>query len=57
MIVTCPQLTLKCFYKDRRLIQIPASNASVPGLQEKIQAKFEVANLLIRYKTYDSLLS
>lgn len=44
-------ITIKCFYKDRRLIQISSSEPNFDDLQEKIRAKFQVDGLLINYKT------
>eukprot|EP00026_Physarum_polycephalum_P006036 Phypoly_transcript_06076.p1 GENE.Phypoly_transcript_06076~~Phypoly_transcript_06076.p1 ORF type:complete len:550 (+),score=128.65 Phypoly_transcript_06076:177-1826(+) len=43
-------ITLKCFYKDRRLIQITASYPDFDELRDKIAAKFVVQGLEIRYQ-------
>jgi hypothetical protein len=42
-------ITIKCYYKDRRLIQINASYPDFDELRDKIAAKFVVENLEIRY--------
>lgn len=43
-------ITIKCFYKDRRLIQISASDPDFGDLQDKIRAKFGVDDLQICYQ-------
>eukprot|EP01133_Synstelium_polycarpum_P004216 gene4216-4912_t len=44
------KITIKCFYQDRRLIQIDSDSCTLKSLRDKIEIKFEVSDLAIRYR-------
>ncbi|EFA76946.1 p67-like superoxide-generating NADPH oxidase [Heterostelium album PN500] len=50
MAVKEPLITIKCFYQDRRLIQITES-CTLQQLNEKIEMKFQESGLAIRFKS------
>lgn len=43
-------VTLKAFYKDRRMVQIPETGGSFAALKDAVEKKFATGGLEIRYK-------
>eukprot|EP01112_Ceratiomyxa_fruticulosa_P022230 TRINITY_DN8082_c0_g1_i1.p1 TRINITY_DN8082_c0_g1~~TRINITY_DN8082_c0_g1_i1.p1 ORF type:complete len:592 (+),score=87.32 TRINITY_DN8082_c0_g1_i1:204-1979(+) len=44
-------LTLRCFYQDRRLVQLPRQGPTLELLKERVYQKFGMSGLNMRYKT------